>query len=268
MKTGEIIKKRRKELKLTADQVADEIGVSRSTVFRYENGDIEKIPSNVLEPLSKVLKTTTSYLMGNVNELPHGEGYTPERVERMLENNPNELEQVFTKLFIEDLEDLSFLDDGVRERTIKMLKKGYIFPNGNTVVDDDYKEYLASNVFKSIKKSMSSTDEPEEGDIKFSKDTQINFLSNYIRMKDPLARDYYFSEFFRVLEKQGKFMAKKLLKRVEKDRKALQKELKRLDSVVINESDQDTISEYEQIIDTITRIDKELENISAELKKF
>ena len=64
MKTGERMRLRRKELGYSAEHVAEKLGVSRSTVFRYENGDIEKLPIDVLEPLSKALHTTPAYLMG------------------------------------------------------------------------------------------------------------------------------------------------------------------------------------------------------------
>lgn len=64
MKIHERIKKRRIDLKLTADKVADAIGVSRSTYYRYESEDIEKMPTTVLVPLAKVLQTTPNYLMG------------------------------------------------------------------------------------------------------------------------------------------------------------------------------------------------------------
>ena len=48
--TGQRMKQRRKELGLRAEQVAEYIGVSRATLFRYENGDIEKVPFNSLAP--------------------------------------------------------------------------------------------------------------------------------------------------------------------------------------------------------------------------
>lgn len=60
----ERIKARRKELALTADEVANALGISRATVYRYESSEIEKLPITILEPLAKVLKTTPSYLMG------------------------------------------------------------------------------------------------------------------------------------------------------------------------------------------------------------
>ena len=64
MNVGHRMKQRRKELKLSADDVAEKIGVNRSTVFRYEKGDIEKLPIEILEPLSEILRTTPQHLMG------------------------------------------------------------------------------------------------------------------------------------------------------------------------------------------------------------
>ena len=64
MNVGHRMKQRRKELKLSADDVAEKIGVNRSTVFRYEKGDIEKLPLEILEPLSEILRTTPQQLMG------------------------------------------------------------------------------------------------------------------------------------------------------------------------------------------------------------
>lgn len=60
----ERIKNRRKELGLTADDVAQALNVSRATIYRYESSEIEKLPTSTLEPLSEVLKTTPAYLMG------------------------------------------------------------------------------------------------------------------------------------------------------------------------------------------------------------
>lgn len=64
MTIGERIKNRRNELGLTADEVAEQLDKSRATVYRYESGEIEKMPTTVLEPLAEVLKTTPAYLMG------------------------------------------------------------------------------------------------------------------------------------------------------------------------------------------------------------
>lgn len=62
--TGERMQERRKELGISADTLAEHLGVSRSTIFRYENGDIEKVPANLLSDISKFLRTSEAFLMG------------------------------------------------------------------------------------------------------------------------------------------------------------------------------------------------------------
>lgn len=64
MNVHERIKQRRKELGISADDVANALDISRATVYRYESSEIEKLPTSIIEPLSKVLKTTPAYLMG------------------------------------------------------------------------------------------------------------------------------------------------------------------------------------------------------------
>lgn len=69
MKIYERIKFRRKELGLSADDVAEALGVSRATVYRYESADIEKLPTQIVIPLSTVLRCSPSWLMGWENEV-------------------------------------------------------------------------------------------------------------------------------------------------------------------------------------------------------
>ena len=64
MRIGERIKQRRLELGYTADALAKLLKKNRATIYRYENGDIENMPIDVLEPLAKALNTTPAYLMG------------------------------------------------------------------------------------------------------------------------------------------------------------------------------------------------------------
>lgn len=58
------MKKRRKQLGLSAEKVADLLGVSPATIYRYENGDIEKVPGERLGAIATALSTTPAYLMG------------------------------------------------------------------------------------------------------------------------------------------------------------------------------------------------------------
>ena len=64
MRIGERIKQRRLDLGYTADALAKLLNKNRATIYRYENGDIENMPIDVLEPLAKALNTTPAYLMG------------------------------------------------------------------------------------------------------------------------------------------------------------------------------------------------------------
>lgn len=58
------MKTRRKELCLSAETIAERIHVSPTTIYRYEKGDIEKVPSDVLIEIAAALHTTPAYLMG------------------------------------------------------------------------------------------------------------------------------------------------------------------------------------------------------------
>lgn len=64
MNVGERIKTRRKQLGLSAEQVAAELGVSPATVYRYESSEIMNMRIDKLEPIAKALHTSPSYLMG------------------------------------------------------------------------------------------------------------------------------------------------------------------------------------------------------------
>lgn len=64
MTTGQRMKLRRKELGLSAEYVAGRLNLSPATIYRYENGGIDKVPGDILEPLAQVLQTTPACLMG------------------------------------------------------------------------------------------------------------------------------------------------------------------------------------------------------------
>ena len=67
---GERIKQARLALGYSAEQVAAFLGVSPATVYRYENGDISKLPSNFIKPLAQYLCVSPSWLMGWSEEPP------------------------------------------------------------------------------------------------------------------------------------------------------------------------------------------------------
>lgn len=64
MSIGQNIKRRRLQLDMTLEDVAKRVGTSKQTISRYETGIIGNIPSDKIEALSEVLKTTPAQLMG------------------------------------------------------------------------------------------------------------------------------------------------------------------------------------------------------------
>lgn len=68
MSVGANIKKRRKQLGMNAETLAEILHVSPSTIYRYESGDIEKVDAAKLIPIAEALKTTPAYLMGLEND--------------------------------------------------------------------------------------------------------------------------------------------------------------------------------------------------------
>lgn len=64
MSVGEKIKLRRKELGLSAEEVAEQLGVSPATIYRYESNYINNMGVDKLKPIAKVLRVSEAYLMG------------------------------------------------------------------------------------------------------------------------------------------------------------------------------------------------------------
>ena len=63
MTIGKQIRKRRKELKMSVDELARKVGKDRSTIYRYENGDIGNMPLEMVFPMVEALKMTPQELL-------------------------------------------------------------------------------------------------------------------------------------------------------------------------------------------------------------
>lgn len=64
LEIGKILKNRRLELDLTLKEVGDAVGVSESTVSRWEDGNIANMKRNRIAALAKILKLKPSIIMG------------------------------------------------------------------------------------------------------------------------------------------------------------------------------------------------------------
>lgn len=78
MTIGEYIKQRRKELHLSAEQVAEYCGVNPATVYRWESGAIGDIPGKKIKALAEILGISPSIIVGSVNDdTVHDEDLSP-----------------------------------------------------------------------------------------------------------------------------------------------------------------------------------------------
>lgn len=86
MTVGELIHNRRKELKLTLEEVGNAVGVSKSTVRKWETGFISNMKRDKIALLAKTLNLSPAQLIVESNE-------------EIEENNPNhELTEKYNQL--------------------------------------------------------------------------------------------------------------------------------------------------------------------------
>lgn len=64
MDTGDIIKKLRKEHKLTQEDLGAIIGVQKSAIAKYENGRVENLKRSTIEKLATYFNVSPSYILG------------------------------------------------------------------------------------------------------------------------------------------------------------------------------------------------------------
>lgn len=74
MTIGERMRDRRKQLGFSAEYIAENLGCSPATIYRYENGYIEKMPIDSIAPIASILGVTPAFLMGweDINAEPAG----------------------------------------------------------------------------------------------------------------------------------------------------------------------------------------------------
>ena len=64
MSIGQRIREIRTQQGLSIDDLAYKLGKNRTTIYRYESGDIENLPLGILDSLANALNTTPARLMG------------------------------------------------------------------------------------------------------------------------------------------------------------------------------------------------------------
>ena len=64
MTKGQRIRNKREALNIQQTDFAKKVGISKQTLYKYENDIITNIPSDKLEEIAAALHVTPSYLMG------------------------------------------------------------------------------------------------------------------------------------------------------------------------------------------------------------
>lgn len=78
MTKGERIRTRREQIGLSQTALADMIGESKQTVYKYESGIISNIPSDKVESIAEVLNVPPAWIMGWENDSqPIPPGFEP-----------------------------------------------------------------------------------------------------------------------------------------------------------------------------------------------
>lgn len=123
MNVGKRIQERREQIGLSADELAEALGKDRSTIYRYEKGDISKLPLTILEPLAKILQTTPAYLMGwqktSDDEIMHKITFAPD--EHTIIKKYRQLSDESKRKVRENIDDLLLIDNIRLSGDIKLV---------------------------------------------------------------------------------------------------------------------------------------------------
>ena len=113
MSKGETIKLLRKQKNMTQDQLANKLGTSKRTIFKYENDIIINIPTDKVELLAETFNVTPAYIMGwNADSQKHGDGLDLETSEIAHEvSNRPELKLLFEASRSVSTDDLKLIID-------------------------------------------------------------------------------------------------------------------------------------------------------------
>ncbi len=152
MKTNELIKKYRKEKKITQKQLAELIDKNVRTIQKYENGEIESIPVNTLIDISKALGINPMNLMGEkekdaINKSVEILSNSMNNIKMAAEAATNIIQQgiregLLSDKYLCEIESFSFLDEkGIEDIYKSELKRlGNIHLLSQNLPDEAIKE--------------------------------------------------------------------------------------------------------------------------------
>ena len=151
MSIGEQIKKRRKELGMSAEDLGRATGRSRATIYRLENGDTSSYTLDTLEAIAHALGVSVAYLLECSSSFQIKDRNEPEdelferygallsALDSLSENDLKEIEKMTA------LEYLQILNKDAKEKLIGLCFNKNIMDyldetNDGTEVDDEEEE--------------------------------------------------------------------------------------------------------------------------------
>ncbi len=112
MKMAERIRKRRKEMGFTQEELALALGLQKAAVAKYESGRVENIKQAILLKMAELLDCTPAYLMGWSNVPREADSMQPDISFQIL----NDEQRLMLELF-------SFMSRDNRERVMEYCRR-------------------------------------------------------------------------------------------------------------------------------------------------
>lgn len=164
---GERIRGKRQNLGYTLEKLANEIGVTPSTILKYENGSIN-IPSDKIEKISLVLNTTPAYLMG-----------WEDNKDKMI-NEIFNTEMIDSPELIEEISQLPFLDSWNKESSMLSTNMESFLKNDLNRLRNlvDLKNLKDSNSLNLLKASLQH--------LKAAKDFYLKYIKEREKSQVPI----------------------------------------------------------------------------------
>lgn len=141
------LKKRRLELGLTLQEVADKVGVSAATVSRWESGEIENMRRDRIAALAKILKVEPNFIMGIdfPNENKH---QTPKETEK--ERTARERQEMIKAFKLDDYEQGEY--DKIMEMNFLLFEGRKLTDDEKSELEETIKSVFVSSILRRRKK--------------------------------------------------------------------------------------------------------------------
>lgn len=134
-KIGERIKTRRKELELTQERVGNIVGVTKSTIQRYENGLIKDLKMPVIQAIANALKVNPDWLVLKSDT-------------KELQSNNNSLKSInLSKNELKLVNAYNLLNDTGKQEAQKRVEELTLidkYSNNDEISDDEYITIVAA----------------------------------------------------------------------------------------------------------------------------